>query len=250
LGGVGPESCIPSLSSGLTAPVWISRQCRSNCASVAGMDVAEWAIAVGTLGTAVAAVLGLRSAVASARTAQHALAAQWQPLLIDVPIREDVAQDRSLRLPGGRRITIPDQASTPGVGEAIVQATGDHGEYLAIPFRNVGSGVGRIVELSLYLGPVETACHWRIEQSFLAPGESTRAVVTPRPDSPARAQFIDCARQGGSGISVGVAYSDLSGRTRGEVIFALSREENRGWHVEKTTHHVLPFPIRKTVQSR
>lgn len=211
------------------------------------MSVAEWAVAAGTLATAIAAVLGLRSAAANARIAQRALAAQWQPLLIDVPIREGLAQDRSLRLPSGLRITIPETTPTSNIGEGIVQVTSDHGEYAAVPFRNVGVGVGRIVELSLYLGAREVQCHWRVDQSFLAPGETTRGVVSLDPESPVRKQFIESARQQGDGIGVGVAYTDLSGKARGEVIFELSREDGYGWQVRSTTHHVLPWPIKKSV---
>jgi hypothetical protein len=213
------------------------------------MSVAEWVISVGTLATAVAAVLGLRSAAANARTAQRALAAQWQPLLSDLPICEGLGQDRSLRLPGGKRITIPDAAPTPNLGEAIVQVTGDDGEYVSVPFRNVGAGVGRVVELSLYIGPTEAQCHWRVEQSFLAPGEATRGVVSLGSDSPVRQQFINRARQEGADIGFGVAYTDLSGKTRGEVIFGLSREEGRGWHISSTSHHVLPWPIKRAVEA-
>lgn len=90
----------------------------------------------------------------------------------------------------------------------------------------------------------------KCEQLLLASGERTRAVVVLAPDSPARGQFADCASRRGNGISFGVSYTDLSGKGRGEIIFELRRELDRGWQVSDVVHHILPTSLRALVTVR
>src|SRR5690349_7450638 len=209
-------------------------------------DFLEGLVAAGTLGAAVAAVLGLRAATATARTAQRELAAQWQPLLIDVPVGKEGVQDRSLRLPNGERIDIPEDAPVLREGSALVQVTRD-ADYIAVPFRNVGSGVARVTEATLFVENVETKSSAWAEQQLLPPREATRVIVSIPSDSERLGRFLECARQLGHGIGLGVTYTDLSGQSRGEVVFELEREIDRGWHVGNVVQHVLPVPLRETM---
>jgi hypothetical protein len=209
-------------------------------------DQLDAVIAVGTLAAAGAAAWGARAASKAASAAQRELAAQWQPLLIDVPLGNEGGQDRSLRLPNGQRIEIPAASAVLREGSAIVQVTQD-ADYVAVSFRNVGSGVARVVEASLFVENVETTSHSWVEQQFISPHEATRVVVSIPSTSERLGRFRECARQLGHGIGVGIAYTDLSGQSRGEVIFELEREIDRGWRVGYVVHHVLPAPLRKTM---
>jgi hypothetical protein len=167
-----------------------------------------------------------------------------QPLLLDVPLDETMPQDPSFRLPTGERIEIPAHADPLVKGSATVQSTGDAGDYVVVPFRNVGGGLAAVVEIDLFVKSSEAQAATRVEQQYLASGEATRAIAVLPRRSPARSAFIECSRPLGQGIALGVAYTDLAGTNRGEVVFHLAREIGKGWHVVDVDHHVLPGPLR------
>jgi hypothetical protein len=54
-------------------------------------------------------------------------------------------------LPSGDRVEIPEASPTPPIGGAVVQTAGDYGDYVVVPFRHIGRGAARIVNLSLYI---------------------------------------------------------------------------------------------------
>lgn len=163
-------------------------------------DLLDALTALGTVAAAGAAALGLRAANRTAATAERQLAAQWQPLLVDVPNDRSRHQSRSIRLPNGQRVVLPERAGDVAVGDAIVQVTGDAGEYVVVNFRNIGGGAATILDVTLFVDRSQMGSSWRVEHPLLGTNESSRAVVALASDEPERGRFADCARRLGGGF--------------------------------------------------
>jgi hypothetical protein len=197
------------------------------------VTISSLATAAGTLVLAAATFASVRSANRAARVAEQSLLVGLRPLLVpsrfdDPPQKIGFADDKWVVAEGGC-----------GVAEA-----GDGAVYLAIPLRNVGSGIAVLHGWSFYserrLG----------DDAHRAPEEFTRltrdlyvpvgdvgfwqgAFRDPSSSEFAAARAAIAAR---NMLTVDLLYGDHEGGQRMISRFALLPRENGGWLVSAARH--------------
>jgi hypothetical protein len=201
--------------------------CTLTCEMTDWTTTSSLATAAGTLVLAVATFASVRSANRAARTAERALQAGMRPLL--VPSRFD---DPVEKIMWG-----DDHWAKVGGGRASVEVAGGH-VYLAIPLRNVASGIAVLQGWHAAPAPSDAGRPHRDPEEFR---HQIRDLYVPGgdvgywqgalrdPDEVAHKELVDAIEQR-QRIAVELLYSDLEGGQRAIARFALNpRDGGDDW---------------------
>jgi hypothetical protein len=200
------------------------------------VTISALATAAGTLVLALATFASVRSANRAARVAERSLLEGLRPLLLgskldDAPQKIGFVDDKWFLAEGGR-----------GIAEV-----GDSAVYLAIPLRNVGSGIAVLHGWTFYateeLG-VDGVRDHRDPAEFI---RLTRDLYVPvndvgfwqgafrDPDSPEFAEARDAVERR-IVLIIDLLYGDHEGGQRTITRFALRAREPEGWTVTTAKH--------------
>jgi hypothetical protein len=204
------------------------------------VTISALATAGGTFVLALATFASVRSANRAARVAEQSLLVGLRPLLVpskleDPPQKIGFADDKWVVAEGGR-----------GVAEV-----GDDAIYLAIPLRNVGSGIAVLHGWSFYPERItgRDAAH-RDPDEFI---RLTRDLYIPVNDvgfwqgafrDPAASEFAaaGAAIEGRGDLTVDLLYGDYEGGQRVISRFAFLPRDDGGWLVTVARHWNVDRP--------
>jgi hypothetical protein len=210
------------------------------------IDWAAWGTSIGTLVLAVATFAAVRSANRSARIAERALLAGLRPLLVAAR-RDDPAEE--VQFADGRVLESRSGDVLFHVEQDVI--------YLAIPLRNVGTGVAHLQGYRLepesagraQIDPLGTARHRRGDSApdpatfavqqrdlYIAPGETGFWQAALRdPTSPiyAATQHARCT---GGRLTVDLLYGDLEDGQPTVTRFVLLLTAQDTWRCDATHH--------------
>jgi hypothetical protein len=208
------------------------------------VTISSLATASGTLVLAAATFASVRSANRAARVAERSLMIGLRPVL--VPSRE---QDPGEQVFFGDEHAFRVEGGTAAVEEA------DGNVYMAIPLRNVGSGLGVLHGWHLSLGgriggdPRDLIDNFRLQQRdlYVAPGDLGYWQGAVREEGD---RFLEPARQGvaeRTPLTIDLMYGDHEGGQRTITRFVLTPEEGSAWAARVLRHWRLegedPRPV-------
>jgi len=197
--------------------------------------------ALASLGTAAATVLSVvaiivaaRAAKASARVAETAeaqLAAQTMPIVVEVPLGNQLPEHEIATFIGGHEIAVSRE------GEVILSAPEEgRPAVVSIPIQNVGTGLAEVREAGLVFGPRMLRLRgpgFSLAESplYLLPQSRDRLGLVVGRGGPGSAEIAATARESRD-IEARIEYVDISGERRYVTRLLLYRPKPGGaWRI-------------------